>query len=254
MQLLWRAEKITIPEIRISDDFQYWGSDDIILKCPFLKEVTHEEISVMKQFLMDDNFSDTTRWFMHSWQDYEKFIKKDKEDDMEFMPEWYEFYDGLRGTGSFLLLPDVRGKKEEFYINIYREWKQKQPAEERKVSTESAVPPQLFVSKQNFSDFMRKFENNYLNQLHDINSKEATYPDKYYSRHAVWDAIAELETTETPIYLDAGMNWHEALIKAARQHKNKRIIKLLDDVYDNYLMDRQLRELKIANIDEIKNR
>ncbi|HKR04269.1 MAG TPA: hypothetical protein VJY62_06485 [Bacteroidia bacterium] len=66
----------------------------------------------MKQLLADANFSEDTKWRMHGWQDYKELTQRGAEDEMEFMPDWNEFYDGRTGTSALLALPDLCGKKE----------------------------------------------------------------------------------------------------------------------------------------------
>lgn len=81
------------------------------------------------------------------------------------MPDWYEFYDERMGTGALLLLPDIRGKKENYYIDLFWDWKNKR----LKSSSPSSPPPPpetLFCNKENYTKFMDTFENNYLNLLH----------------------------------------------------------------------------------------
>src|SRR5207249_142334 len=101
---------------------------------------------------------------LHTWQDYEELTKRNAEGDMEFMPDWYEFYDGRMGTGALLTLPDIRGKKEAYYKNIYWDWKKKQPKEPP--PEPSNQPPyigDLIPTKEQYTTFMKAFENNYLN-------------------------------------------------------------------------------------------
>ncbi|MEO5572050.1 MAG: tetratricopeptide repeat protein [Bacteroidia bacterium] len=243
MQLLWRAEQLTIPQVQISYDFEMWSQTDYgtYTECPFIDEVTSEDIQVMKQFLADSNFSDSTKWWMHGWQDYKELTQRFGDDDMEFMPEWYEFYDSRMGTGSLLTLPDLRGDKEENYKNMYRDWKNKQPNDPLPPPADQPLYiSDIFPNDNEYSAFMNVFENNYLNLLQKRHCEEFEYPDKYYPKDRLEDAILELEHAKVPVYVEGGMLWHEAIILAARKYKNNLMAEKLDEVYHDYLMKREL--------------
>jgi tetratricopeptide (TPR) repeat protein len=243
MQLLWRAEQITILQLQISYDFELWSSSPYgsYTECPFLDEVTPGDVEVMKQFLADTNFSEDTKWWLHGWQDYKSFTERNAEGDMEFMPDWYEFYDGRTGTGALLSLPDLRGKKEAYYTGIYWDWKNKQPKDPPPPPSDQ--PPfigDIFPNENEYTTFMNAFENNYLNLLHKRYREEFEYPDEYYSRDLLLDAITELEHAKILVYVEGGMIWYEAVIKAAQKYKNSCIAEKLDEVYHDYLMKREL--------------
>lgn len=260
-QLLWRAEKISIPEISVSYEFEYW--DDNLELCPFLEEVTPAEISAMKQFLMSNNFADNTKWFMCSWQDYERIMEQDDDGDRDFMPEWYEYYDGCMGTGALLLLPDTRGGKEAYYENIYYDWLRKNPQPLPPQPPDAVVPlpflmPLITYDGNAYTDFMEQFENDYLCKLHQgwLVEKHQK-PDEYYDEDAVSQAISDLEDADEPIYMEGGLVWYEAIIRCAQKFKNAKVADKLDDVYANYLAKRELNLNKhigpIGNLGQDKN-
>jgi tetratricopeptide (TPR) repeat protein len=251
MQLLWRAGEISIPEIRVSHDFEFWGNDarHQILQCPFIEPITQGEVSVMKQFLADDSFSEHTRWLLCSWQDYEQIMKKDEDGDLTYMPDWYEFYDGMMGTGSLLLLPNIRGEKEEFYQNIYYEWIRRNPPPPVAPEPVTPILMNLFTwDGTAYTTFMEQFENDYLCRLHQGWLDEKKIPDESYSRETVQDAIFELEGADTPIYMEGGLIWHEAIIRCAQRFKNSKVSDRLDDAYADYLMKRELNLNSKVNV------
>jgi tetratricopeptide (TPR) repeat protein len=243
-QLLWRAEKISIPEISVSNEFEYW--DGNLELCPFIDEITPAEINAMKQFLLSSNFSEDTKWFMCSWQDYDRIMEQNEEGDREFMPEWYEYYDGCLGTGALLLLPDTRGGKETYYENIYYDWVRKNPLPPPPQPVDAVAPPPFLMplvtyDGSAYTDFMEKFENDYLCKLHQgwLTEKHQK-PDEYYSEEAVNDAIFTLKDADEPIYMEGGLVWYEAIIRCAQKFKNTKVADMLDDVYANYLAKREL--------------
>lgn len=239
MQLLWRAEKISIPEIKISDDFSYW--EKCIQDCFFLEEVTPEEVSALKQFLPNSNHPNEPRLWMCGSLRYDDIMHRDAEGDFDDMPEWYEFYDGRFGTGALLMLPNTREVKEDFYRDIYDKNK---PPLVRTTPYEPYIepPPYLFSSHENYTAFINLFENEYIKRPH--NGWLTCFkplPDKYYDRDGVNMAIWALQKAEYPVYMQGGLIWHEAIIKCAQQYMNTIIVNELDSIYEEYLMKRQLK-------------
>ena len=246
LQLLWRAEKVSLPEIKLGIDFYFWEKN--IHHCSFLEEVSPAEVSAMKQFLSDNNYSAYTRHWLCGWQDYDEIMEKDAEGDRDCMPEWYEFYDGRMGTGPLLLLPDIRGNKEDAYRKIYFDWARQQPADT--TPAEPYVPslPYLHGSRENYTEFMNLFENDYIKRAHLGYLKEyEPFPDPDYDADAVQMAIWTLEKADIPVYMQGGMIWHEAIVRCAQQYKNTIIAGELDAVYEDYLMK---REMKISGSSE----
>ncbi|CAF3773379.1 unnamed protein product [Rotaria sp. Silwood1] len=124
VQCLWRADKIIIPEIQVSWDFKIWGKN--ILNCHFIEPISAEEVELYQQFLLQSSVNEDLKWYQYvQWQDYENLIAayNDSDDADGDFPEWYDFINIRTGNGSYLTLPDIRGKKEEFYLDIGREIK-----------------------------------------------------------------------------------------------------------------------------------
>jgi len=239
MQILWRAGNITIPEIEIGYDFELWSEK--IWDCPFLEQVTSAEVKLMQQFLLDDNYSDSTPWFLHGWQSYKELMQVNEEGDRELLPEWYQFYDGRMGTGAMLSLPDVRGEKEAFYTEVYWEWKRQQPRDAPPPpSTEPPFLQTLHAAEWTYIEFIKMFENDYINQIQQGMVDEKKHPDEDFDISDIWEAINAIRDSPTPVYFDSNLPWNEAILKAAHKMKNTRIAERLDGVYEDYLIKREL--------------
>ena len=239
MQLLWRAGKINIPQVQIAYDFKVWSQQ--IRNCPFIEKVTPQEIEVMKQFLANDNFDGEQESWRLDWQDYEQLMMKDEEDDIVNLPPWYEFYDEKLDTSSLLLLPDIRGQKEKEYEEVYYKWKRKQPPDPvvpRK--PEPPYIPHMIPNEETYIKFMEQFENDYICKLKQLKMESEILLDKTYDKYEVRNAIMELEMADYPVYLDNTLNWHQAILKAGQQVKNKRISDHLVRVYEFYSMQYDL--------------
>ncbi|MFH0895038.1 MAG: hypothetical protein V2A54_11445 [Bacteroidota bacterium] len=240
IQLQWRAGQLDIKEIEISIDFNFWESH--IRSCPFLPLISRQEIDVMKHFLRSNNFAD---WHENvwGWQNFEEIMKKNEQGDREFMPEWYEYYDGHMGTGALLLLPDLRGDKEEYYMEIGRKYlAQKRKEELEKNPPPPFVPPpkHLFAGYKEMYEYALRYEPDpYFKELfrlqcalHDKEEKdEYQIPDE-----TVEDAVYTLQEADVPVYMPGGMEWREAIVLCARQYVNGIVASELDTVYEEYLM------------------
>jgi hypothetical protein len=249
-QILWRAGNINLPEIEFSGDFDVWR--ERLEECPFLEEVTQEEVELLKRFMLEDNYSDEPKYWLHSFQNYEDFMEEDEDGERIYMPEWYNYYDSNLGTGALLSLPDVRGPKEKVYqqlgaADFYKKLKEEH---EQKVK-EGFVPEKYVPAPTRFHDFYQeseinqfilKFDNDYIRQLQKgfMEEKESAIED--YPEETITEAIETLKKADQPITLRSDMVWYEAIYIAARNIKNQKIIDDLDDVFEEYQMKKSLPE------------
>ena len=218
-----------------------------ILQCSFIEPITPEEISVMKQFLADDNFFDSTNSWLCGWQEYDKIMEKDEEGDLSSMPVWYEFYDSMMGTGSLLLLNDERGE-EKNSMKIFI-------GNGIAAATNLRFRRPLLLPLQNLffrSLFLLMTELNTLSSWRCLRMityvsftrgwlEERKKPDETYDEDAVREAIMELADADEPLYMDSSLVWHQAILRCAQKFKNKKVAEKMDEVYANYLMQRELK-------------
>ena len=235
-QLLWRAGKLRLPNVHTYMHFYYWES--YIDHCPFVNDITEQEVEVMKQFLLHDNFDDKTREWLDRWQDYRTITSKDEEGEYEYMPEWYEFYDSHLGTGYLLDLPDVVGPIE----NRYNQAAGAHMTQEREEELKKNPPPPREIKESLHSNaayemlFAQKFESDpqmhYLYQAYAyVKGEEEENRD---SRFRLIEAMDLLFTANEPPTLQSDIPWHDAILLAAQTYKNKIIIEQLDTIYEEH--------------------
>lgn len=235
-QCLWRAEKETTPYVQTSYDFYYW--EDNAVDCPFVKPVTEGEIKVMQQFLRDNNYNDQTQSWMHGWQDYDEFHSKDAEDNFDSLPEWYEFYDGRMGTGSLMLLPDLREPKDAVYLHRGDEAKMAKQKEEYEKKPQ---PPPVHKPTLNFYDdqwmleFVRRHEDAYITRLFEGHYKKMQ-EIRERDDEEITDAIHILCEAKYPVYMPGGFEWREAIMRCAQQFINGIISEELETIYQEYII------------------
>lgn len=240
MQLLWRAEKLTIPEIEIAADFRLIEYD--VMDCMFIDKVTPKDIEVFKEHMHQPDFSEFMN-YIAGWQDYDLFMQESDSEDETYMPAWYTFYDEKMGTGSLLSLPNIRGEKEEGYKQLFYRWNQDQPRVKPERGEPYVAPMWLKgmrAVETEYTKFMNTFENDYflyLNQRH-IDEKKPTY--KNYDDDDFYSALEILKFADKKVPIEAGDSWYEEVIKAAKKHENEMMDEYLDDVYEEYLTNREL--------------
>jgi len=240
MQLLWRAEKLSIPEIEIIEDFRFIEYN--IMDCMFIDKVTPKDIEVFKEHMHLPDFSEFLN-YIAGWQDYDLFMQENDGEEEAYMPAWYTFYDERMGTAPLLSLPNIRGEKEEAYKQLFYQWYREQP----KVIPERGEPyvTPIFLRgmravDSEFTKFMNTFENDYflyLNQRH-LDEKKPRY--KNYDEEDMYSALEILKDADKKVPIEAGDSWYEEVIKAANKYKNELMDEYLDDVYEEYLQNREL--------------
>lgn len=232
LQLLWRAGQLEIEDIKISYDFSFWGKH--ILSCSFIPPVQKKEVELMKEYLMqaEDDFE-----LYFDWQNYDELTEKEKDGLMQDLPEWYEFYDLRMGTGTLLTLPNRKGEKEDYYLGLSRDeaWKNIPP--------QSSTPqlPFLYSGLQELYDFSKYFENDkyfialfkYSKHLYEKESRDPNYDDIIY-------AVESLFAADRPIYFNKSLTWDKAIMAAANEYSNTRTAEMLDFVYEEYLLMKDL--------------
>lgn len=243
-QCLWRAEKIIIEEVKVSYDFQLWEHD--ILNCPFIDPISEDDVHLYIQYLLSENVDIEEDMFSihESWQEYDEIIEAYKTNNKNRnFPEWYDFYNGRRGTGVYMSLPNIRGEKEEFYMNIFR--KDKRKANEA-INPKAATPvydPTKSISyyDKEFRDwFVSTFENKEVNEFYKAFAWENRYKEK---EEAIEHTLYILHSADEPIPIEANENWVEALTKAAEKYTIRKIVKALPEAWEQYMMN---VEMKIA--------
>lgn len=241
LQCSWRAEQIKIEGIKLCCEFDYWGDD--ILNCPFVEPITKQELGLYIAYLEypgrdldEDNTPNDC-----DWQDYEELKKAERDDNDDStrnFPEWYEFVNTRTGADALLLLPDIRGQKEEFYLNLFqkelRNKRKNEPAEH--VDTDDR--PYLWGhDKEVIEYFVQTFETNEI--------KEAFRSDKWNYRNSYKKGdldfyIDTLLSAEEEIPIEANTNWIEGIRMATEKYKRRKIVEALPEAWEQYKMNKEM--------------
>lgn len=229
LQCQWRAELITLPEILITYDFQYW--EQHILNCPAVPPITDDELALYESYLLleaDEEFNEYA-----DYQEYDQWKQEraDEDEDSTY-PDWYEYYDQRCGTAHLLLLPDIRGNKEMRYDKAVREFREAKrnaehgPQPEEKVDTR---PILRYDECEPIVDEMFK--------LFEKDSVAIYYNSyrRFFEKDDELDPIIHtlLAATE-PVPIEYDDDWMTGLSKAAQRYRRKQVHKALHQAFEEY--------------------
>lgn len=237
IQLKWAANSISIKKIETSYDFQYW--EENIFNCPFIPLISQYDVDLMKQFLKQHDEKANIAFDIRGWQDRHELMFIDEDGDYPNMPEWYGFYDSRMGTTGLLLLPNIREELEGKYLSIRRESMRKDSTASAQINFDDR--PYLHIYGEDLIHFYKVAETD----KHFIRLFEAVEYDHYKGENQpdkdeIEEAIELFSLADRPIHFDSRLNWSEAIITAAVKYENKKTAEMLDFVYDNYCMMKEL--------------
>ena len=119
LQCQWRANLITLPGIVIGDHFIDQGNN--ILNCKLISPVSDEDLDLYLQFMGNEEYYQHASnmhpmiWQMH-WP--LKMLYEGHQLPLFSFPVWYYYHNLITGNSRYLLLPDLRGKKEAYYRQL----------------------------------------------------------------------------------------------------------------------------------------
>lgn len=238
LQCRWRAGQIELPGIETTYDFMVWERN--IKNCPFVDTITENEVELYCQYLQSCE-EEEERWY-YAWQDYSEIVEgyKSDEDDLDSVPEWYQFHNAYTGNSQLMALPDVKGDTEEFYLDLVREKnKQEQIAAgtyQPYVPVES-LPRLSSYDDDQVADFIKKFGNKKELELfynYRLSSK------KQEQLEELENALSVLNSASETVAIEADTDWRTAILKAACKYKNAQTILAMGQVYEEYLIKKQM--------------
>lgn len=230
VQCLWRAEKIQLPGIFLSREFEYW--EKAIKTCPYIDPVTEEEFNLYLDYLNSDFYNYGNSDEYSDWQGlYMYHGDEDYEDDY---PDWYKFYDEKKGTGDLFKLPDLRGEKENKYVKIAANNRMEIYKKEHPEYKDPVNDPRPMISygDETLVEFIKKFDDPILLKYHELIDR-AEYDDDEFPELS--EALEDLKNAEIPIIVEEGSCWQDTIIKSMASHQIRQLNKALPIVYDEYL-------------------
>jgi len=244
VQCLWRAEKLQLPEIKVTYDFYTWEGD--IFNCPFINPVTPEEVDMYIQYLQSQNF-ENEQGFLDRWQDYEGIKEAYNEGNASRnFPDWYDFHNSRTGLSVYLLLPDVRGQKEEFYLSLWRaelhaksEEARKKQKEKPSSSPAAAGAPDTRPHLQDHKDgwltwFVNTYEDKQTQEMFKRYGGEHPFEDNDEFLEADLELLAKADRI---VPVTGWFDWKEAIHRAADSYRRDKIMEALPLAFEQYRMN-----------------
>jgi hypothetical protein len=230
-QCLWRAEKIQIPEIQLSNEFNYW--EEAVKTCPFIDPVTETEFNLFLEFINSEYFEFDNDYEYCSWQSYYMVFEDDESLD-EDMPGWYQFHNKKTGSGELMKLPDIRGTKESKYIKFASKERMEIYKEEHPEYNEDNHDkrPSISFGNDELISFIKRFEDPVLLKYHALIDR-GEYDDNDLPGFS--KALEDLKNAEIPIPVSEGASWQETIINSMAEHELRMLNKALPIVFDEYL-------------------
>ena len=238
IQCLWRAEKMNLPQIKTTFDFKYW--EDNILNCPFVQPVTQTEVDLYIQYLQSENFENQQGWF-DRWQDYEQIKEAyNSTNANRNFPDWYDFHNGRTGLSVYLILPDIRGSKEEFYLNLFRQETFKKAEQQKKKEQEQPI---LAGAKTDQRPWLNYHQKGWLTWF--VTTYEDKQTQEFFKRYGgenpfndqdefIENDLRLLEHADRTIPIQGWFDWKEAIHKAADRYRREKIIESLPSAFEQY--------------------
>ncbi|CAF4659591.1 unnamed protein product [Rotaria sp. Silwood1] len=196
-----------------------------------------DDIHLYAAYLQSENAvddEDNNRWSAEEWQDYDEIKEAYETDDADRnFPEWYEFYNSRRGTGAYMILPDIRGEKEEFYMELTR-------AEERSKNPQPPYIPENYLwysDEEKREWFIKTFETKEIQEFYaayEWSSRNAGLKEELgYYLYILYEA-------DEPVAMDANLDWAEAVKRAAKKYRNQKIAEALPQAWEQYMINIQM--------------
>jgi hypothetical protein len=236
-QCLWRAEQVVYKEIEIAFDFKCWEKN--VLNCPFIDMINEEDIAMHAHFLEGLN-PEKELGFMEDWQDYDEIKEAyHSEDANRNFPEWYDFYNTYKGTSAYLLLPDSRGQKEEYYADAARAKRQHAYAKANiNPATQDNRPMISIYNQAQVQAFLKMFETKDLQKNYSdyvlANKTDDTYPFDFD------DLLFQLSSIKEQVPIEAHADYKMALYYAVEKYENKKTAESLPIAFEQYILKNSL--------------
>lgn len=232
VQCLWRSEKIKLKEVEISGDFDIWEND--VFNCSFIEPVNEADIAMYSQYLQQ-NIDEAKVDEYFEWQFYAQIKDAYNTNDADVnFPEWYDFHNGRTGNGSLMLLPDIRGDKEQFYIDLHFDI-HRIAAELAK--TRDNRPGMDFTDADLIKWFVHSFEDKKVQRAYNNHARLFKDEDK---REQLELMIDQLLLADEFVPIEAHYDWYQALENALNKYRCKKIVEAMPLALEQYQMNIQM--------------
>jgi len=196
---------------------------------------------LLQDYLSQENTILDEYFSTHDWQNYES-IKSTYQNNNEMLgiPEWYNFHNLRTGNSKLLLLPDLRGERDNYYLKVWSENEKITNSELYgvKLPTEIDKRPFLFLhDKDVLAYIVTTFDTKEAQQGHRYFTESNKDDDEseYFER-----ILKELLKAKEFVPIQSHHDFREALEKAYHVYRCKMISEHIPLAYEQYLLNRQM--------------
>lgn len=248
----WGAELVTIPEIIISWDFWYWSKD--VLNCNFISRVEWADVELYINYINSNNYD---KYCEPSLNDISSY----NEENGGELPAWFEYHNTYTGNNKYLLLPDLRVKKENVYRSLWRKEEDEKiqakydsgelvkhiPDNRPSIATYQYHDVLNFMKKFETAETIRKFEANHKHaSMASLGDEEQDDESDYLDQQVQSINLALTALPHVRIAVEANSDWRKALIIGYDKFERGEIIKCLKPAFSDYLF-RLENNIKFSN-------
>jgi len=254
LQCRWRAGQLTRPGLDCTYDFGTY--DAAIENCPVLDPISPDELALYCEFVrqaedFDDDVLDAYRTgdgdLPRDWQDYdglrlyaqeEAADLPDDERRADTPPAWYEFHNLRTGHARLLALPDLRGPREQPYLQAYY-------AHRRAASAAQPAPPPPADARPTYLTTAQEEALEHALLHHFETPKLRRQRAAYLAEQAREAADEQVEADfaylkalgpDEAAPLEAAPDWRTALRRAVVETRRQQLLAHLPPVYEAYLL------------------
>ncbi len=258
LQCQWRAGNIELPGISICFDFICWAQD--IRNCPFLDPITKEELELLRTFVLIDNF-----WLDSSIDEdgvanriYEEITERNEQGQIDMMPNWFEYYDQCMGTDTLVMLPNIRGEKEQKYLDAVRNKNRSELAGQAVTHIPYTPSDTIHNYYDDYYSLACCFDDEYYKTLLKAARDEESLVNQLEHQDQTWDDYSHLLTNIPNLPpVRGGLSWRQALRWCYQDYVSSVIYEDLPVVWESYMLYRsmgiQTTSANAAYIDMHKN-
>ena len=233
MQCLWRANKLQLPGIRLSCEFEFLSSECTV-------PVTPQDITLFSNYMDQKPLHLSFQAGIVS-QDYTAikaaFNEQSPGPDNSYTHSWYDFHNRYTGNDMLLLLPDVRGKKEQLYLQLAADEENKNnPQTATPVQPKSDLPDLNPLDTKNIEYFAMNFDSKQSYKRY----KEKSDFYKPFNRKKnviVKEDIELLERAKGRIPIEEDNDWRAAVKRAAEFYRRKMTLQALETIMEDMADD-----------------
>lgn len=239
LHCLWDAEKITLPDILINDDFYFHYENS--LACTFIEPISQSDLEIYLDYVKSNNY-EVYSGYGYEAPDYDDIREAYKDEDSEEdIPEWYEFHNSRTGKGVYFTFPMIRTEKEDYYRKLALDERTK-TGEDKQAATETISEadeikplPIIHILDKNKIDFIvSSFEDKKTQNIYKkYNIMYPTLPDNDYNFSDMMETLAQ-HGEIWPI--EAHYDWREAFHNCYQSFYKHKILEALPFAFDEYKM------------------